>query len=69
MRSSISEMQIVPENGKLAIELKGDLARIGKLTSDSEKPVSQRDGLHRVTVVAGVRNHLYRTVVFALSRR
>ena len=69
MRSSISEMQIVPENGKLAIELKGDLARIRKLTSDSEKPVSPRDGLHRVTVVAGVRNHLYRTVVLALSRR
>jgi hypothetical protein len=65
----ISKILLIPENGKLAIELAGDLAGILALASDSKKPVSQRDGLSQVTLVAGVRNHLYRTVFVVRRHR
>ncbi len=57
IRALIEEIRLVPENGKLEIELAGDLAGILALASRSEKPVSVvRDGL-QVTLVAGECNH------------
>ncbi len=46
-------IRLVPEDGKLEIELAGDLAGILALTAGSKKPVTMdRDGL-QVTLVAG----------------
>jgi len=50
----------VPVDGKLEIELAGALAGILALTSNNPRP--ERQGL-QVTLVAGARNHLYRTAV------
>ena len=44
LRSLISQVRLVPENGKLEIELAGDLAGILALTSGSKKPVTRGDG-------------------------
>ena len=47
-------MRLIPEDGKLEIELVGDLAAILALSADSKKPVTDdRDGL-QVTLVAGI---------------
>src|SRR5712692_586038 len=63
LRALIDEIRLVPENGRLEIELAGDLAGILALTNGGKKPVTTgRDGL-QVTLVAGTRNHLYRTTV------
>jgi hypothetical protein len=58
--------RFVSADGKLKIELAGDLAGILALTSNN--PRRNGRGL-QVTLVAGARNHLYRTTVTALSRR
>jgi site-specific DNA recombinase len=61
LRGLIEEIRLVPEEGQLQIELAGDLAGILALAAGSRKPVTaDRDGL-QVTLVAGTRNHLYRT--------
>jgi site-specific DNA recombinase len=53
LRGLIDEVRLVPENGRLEIELLGDLAGILALGADSKKPVTaNRDGL-QVTLVAG----------------
>jgi site-specific DNA recombinase len=50
------QIRLVPENGKLEIELAGDLAGIQALASGSKKPAMRgHDGL-QVTLVAGTRN-------------
>ena len=61
IRSLVEEIRLVPENGRLEIELAGDLAGILALASGSKKPVSVRDGL-QVTLVAGACNHRQHTV-------
>ena len=63
LRSLIEEIRLVPEDDHLEIELAGDLAGILALTAGSKKPVTMdRDGL-QVTLVAGTRDQLYRTVM------
>jgi hypothetical protein len=58
LRALIDEIRLVPENGRIEIELAGDLAGILALTADSKKPATiSRDGLP-VTLVAGTRNCL-----------
>jgi hypothetical protein len=64
VRSLISEVRLVPENGKLEIEIAGDLASILALASGSKKPVIRLDDGLQTTLVAGKRNHLYRTELF-----
>jgi len=59
IRSLIEEIRLVFENGRLEIELAGDLAGILALASGSKKPVSRGNGL-QVTLVAGARYLLYR---------
>ena len=54
LRSLIEEVRLVPENGRLEIELAGDLAGILALSAGNKKPVTAgRDGL-QVTLVAGI---------------
>ena len=54
LRELIDEVRLIPEDGKLEIELVGDLAAILALSADSKKPVTDdRDGL-QVTLVAGI---------------
>jgi site-specific DNA recombinase len=52
IRSLVEEIRLVPENGKLEIELAGDLAGILALSCGNKKPVSREDEL-QVTLVAG----------------
>jgi len=60
IRSLIEGVRLVPVDGKLEIELAGALAGILALTSNNHRRVGR--GL-QVTLVAGARNHLYRTAV------
>ncbi len=54
LRELIDEVRLIPEAGRLEIELLGDLAGILALSADSKKPVTEdRDGL-QVTLVAGI---------------
>jgi len=53
IRALIEEIRLVSENGKLEIELAGDLAGILALSNGSKKPASRGDGL-QATLVAGV---------------
>ncbi len=54
IRSLIDEIVLTPERGELRIDLKGELAGIMALASDSKKPAGQpHDGLKQIKVVAG----------------
>jgi site-specific DNA recombinase len=58
LRALIDEVRLIPEKGRLEIELVGDLAGIVALSADGKKPVTaDRDGL-QLTLVAGARNCL-----------
>ena len=58
LRLLIEAIRLVPMNGKLVIELAGDLVGILALAAGSKKPASaDGDGL-QTTRVAGERNHL-----------
>src|SRR5260221_3487620 len=53
LRGLIDEVRLIPENGRLEIELMGALAGILALAADSKQPVTaDRDGL-QATLVAG----------------
>jgi len=58
IRELIEEIRLVPENGKLRVELYGELAALINLAN--EHPHSKEMGV-QVTLVAGARSHLYRT--------
>jgi site-specific DNA recombinase len=69
LRGLIDEVRLIPENGRLEIELLGDLAGIPALGTDGKKPVTvSRDGL-QVTLVAGTRNCLDLLLRTALNPR
>ena len=55
IRDLIEEVRLVPENGKLRIELYGELAALINLAN--EHPRTKGTGV-QVTLVAGTRNHL-----------
>jgi len=57
IRALIDEIRLTPEEGRLEIDLAGDLAGILALTSGKTKPISSGDGLVPITLVAGTRNH------------
>ncbi len=53
-----------PENSELRVDLYGELATILQFASGKEKPAAEiRDGLAQLKLVAGARNHLYRTIL------
>ncbi|MHB2169537.1 recombinase family protein [Alsobacter sp. R-9] len=56
LRSLIEEIRLVPENGRLEIEVVGDLAGILALGAERKQPAVGDGGL-QVTLVAGTRNH------------
>ncbi|MFO1147568.1 MAG: recombinase family protein [Alsobacter sp.] len=68
LRGLIEEIRLVPENGRLEIELTGALAGILALGSNAKHPAMVNGGV-QITLVAGTRNHLYRTRVAAEPRR
>ena len=53
LRQLVDEITLTPGNGELRIEFRGELAGILRLTSRSKKPVSDRDGLEQIKLVAG----------------
>src|SRR5262249_43526919 len=53
LRSVIDEIRLVSENGRLEIELAGDLAGILARASGSKKPATADHGGLQVTLVAG----------------
>jgi site-specific DNA recombinase len=59
IRSLIDEIRLVPENGELQVELRGELAGIMALAADSKKPGGREvTGLaEQIKMVAGARNH------------
>ena len=67
IRSLVDEVRLTPEGGELRVDLRGALAGILALAADGKKPATRGDGLdsfaEQVKVVAGTRNHLYRTAV------
>ena len=55
IRSLVDEILLVPDNGELAIEIKGDLAGILSLCSQSKSPSGLKpEGLEQVKLVAGI---------------
>jgi hypothetical protein len=67
LRGLINEVRLIPENGRLEIEIAGALAGIPALAADSKKPVTrERDGL-QATLVAGTRNCLDLLLQVALT--
>ena len=65
IRSLIDEIRLMPEDGTLRIELRGELAGIFALAAESKKPSSlSATGLaEQIKMVAGTRSHLYRTAI------
>lgn len=62
----IEEIRPVPHEGKLSVEIKGELAGILELCeAGSNKPGGQSTAglVAQIKMVAGARNHLYRTAV------
>jgi hypothetical protein len=61
----IDEIRLVPEAAELRVELKGELAGILALASDSKKPgdLSAAGLAEQIKMVAGTRCHLYRTSI------
>ncbi len=54
IRSLIADITLTPENGQLRIDLRGELAGILNLCSESKKPASRLgDGLEQIKMVAG----------------
>ena len=64
IRALIDHITLTPEDGKLRIDLYGELATILQFAAGKEKPAAEvHDGLAQLKLVAGARNHLYRKVV------
>jgi hypothetical protein len=55
LRSLVETVHMVPDNGALRVEVRGELAGILAL-ADSKKPAAElRDGLEQIKMVAGTR--------------
>ncbi len=54
IRSLVDEIVLTPEHGELRIDLKGELAGILAMSTDSKKPAAaMRDGFEQIKMVAG----------------
>ena len=64
IRSLIDEIRLVPEDGALKIELRGELAAILALTAESTKArgLSTTGLAEQIKMVAGTRNHRQYTI-------
>ena len=61
IRSLIREVRLVPASGGLTIELVGDLAGILALSEAGKGSTASGSKALQIKMVAGTRNHLYRT--------
>jgi hypothetical protein len=62
LRSLIDRIVLTPVDGKLTIDLYGEIAEILKLSAGGKKHGSQLgDAAKQLVMVAGARSHLYRT--------
>ena len=61
LRGLLGEVRLVPEGGQLEIELVGNLAAM--LTFANKTPRQAQLAGAKITMVAGERYHLYRTVI------
>ena len=66
LRGLIDEIRLVPVDGQLGVYLVGNLAAILDLCA-KKNPGSVETGV-QITLVAGARNNLYRTVLFWFAR-
>ena len=58
LRSLIDRVTLVPEDGQLAIELRGDLAAMLAFSANKKRPAIERTDLEaQLSLVAGARNH------------
>jgi site-specific DNA recombinase len=62
IRSLIDEITLTPDGGQLRINLRGELAGILALVSNSKKPDLLGSGSEQIKVVAGTRNQPTETV-------
>jgi site-specific DNA recombinase len=73
LRSIIERVTLVPEDGHLAIVLSGDLAAMLAFSANKKRSPTERGDVEaQLSLVAGARNHLYRTslaVPFRLPNR
>lgn len=71
IRSLIDEVRLVPEDGQLRVELRGELAGILALAIDRKDPggLSPTGVAQQIKVVAGARNHLDRTTLLWIATR
>jgi hypothetical protein len=72
IRSLIEEIRLVPEDGALRVELRGELAGILALAAADGKKLgglSTAELAEQIKMVAGTRNHLYRSEIFAPCHR
>jgi hypothetical protein len=73
LRTLIDQIVLTPGEADLKAELYGDLAALlaldGEATSGKKKRPETAISGRQLSVVAGTRNHLYRTVLFWFSRR
>jgi site-specific DNA recombinase len=67
IRDLIQEIRLLPENDRLEIDLQGDLAAILAFGNGSPRRIMPT-GV-QITMVAGERYHLYRTVIMWSSER
>lgn len=58
IRSLIQDIVLTPMDGKIEIDVRGDLAGILTLSSQKQNPAASAAGL-QVKLVAGARTHLY----------
>jgi len=61
IRSLVDEIVLRPTDGELQVDLRGDLAAILAIATNKKPAGELPDGLEQVKLVAGARNHLYRT--------
>ena len=54
IRGLIERVTLTPVDGKLQVDLQGQLANMLQLIADSKKPAADRDGLEQIKLVAGV---------------
>lgn len=68
IRSLIDEIRLVPDDGELRIELKGELAGILALAAGSKKPgnLSAAGLAEQIKMVAGTRDHRRFTISVAI---
>jgi len=67
IRGLIDEISLVPQENRLGIGLKGNLAGMLRLAQNNKRPSETDDLLDQIQLVAGARNHLNLEFVWAAA--